>query len=97
MTSELIWPKVLLAATSVKCTEILVRPTRSTEGVRGSDLRAFKQKGGSSCTEQIDLSTFSDTFTLSYAFVWQINRIPSIRESNKEAQKEGAILLSLIS
>ena len=80
----------------MKCIEILVRPTRLTKGVRGSDLRAFKQKGGPSCTEQIDLSTFSDTFTLSCAFVRQIKRIASIRES-KEVQMEGAILLSLIS
>jgi len=61
------------------------------------DLRAFKQKGGPSCTEQIDLNTFFDTFTLSWAFVRQIKGIASIRESNKEVQKKGAILLSLIS
>ena len=39
----------------------------------------------------------SDTFTLSHAFVGQINEIASIRERNKEAQNEGAIMLSLIS
>ena len=44
-----------------------------------------------------EISIFSDTFTLSHAFVGQINRIASIRERSKEAQNEGAILLSLIS
>ena len=39
----------------------------------------------------------SDTFTLSHAFVGQINRIAIIRERNKEAQNEGAIMLILIS
>ena len=39
----------------------------------------------------------SDTITLSHAFVGQINEIASIRERNKEAQNEGAIMLSLIS
>ena len=39
----------------------------------------------------------SDTFKLSHAFVGQINEIASIRERNKEAQNEGAIMLSLIS